>query len=177
MEPTSLNSKMVRLSIPYSIACGLFLIGLFFLTFYFGLNPMLEVSQLLFDVCVFGLFTFFAVKDFKSRSDGFLHFWQGMTLAFLVSAMGTALFVIALVISESFDPSLVIKYQADATHFLLERKDIYMEQFGEASYNAQLAEIAEVDFSDLLVTSGVKKLIGGLFLGPVISIMLRNKPK
>ncbi len=168
---------MIRLSIPYSLICGVFLVILFALSFYFGLNPLMELSQLLFDVIVFGVFGFFLIKDFKQRTDNNLHFWQGISLSFLLSVFATVLFLVILSGYQLADGGLVINYQEAATRFLMEKKELYVAQFGEKAFDQQLTSINEVTFADLMISVGVKKLIAGLFLGPVITIILRTKPK
>lgn len=168
---------MIRLSVPYAIICGVFLVILFALSFHFGLNPLMDLSQLLFDVIVFGVFGFFLIKDFKQRTENNLHFWQGMSLSFLLSVLATSLFLVILGVYQLVDDGLVANYQEAATAFLMEKKDLYVSQFGEQAFEQQLTSIQDVTLADLMLSVGVKKLIAGLFLGPVITIILRTKPK
>lgn len=169
---------MLKGSLKYSIACGVFLVIVYQVSSYFGLNPQINVAHLIFDAIIFGLFVFFAQKEFKTyENGGVLHFWQGMTLGFIVYATGSVIFILTLIIFFLFDVDAVIKYQEEATNFLNSRADMYKEQFGEAGFSRQLEEIKSVTASDLIMRSALKKLLAGFFVTPVISIILRKQPK
>jgi hypothetical protein len=60
---------------------------------------------------------------------------------------------------------------------LIERADLYIEQFGEDGYQLQLEEIEGIQTWDLVSSSSMKKLVAGFFITPVISIILRKQPK
>ena len=167
---------MLRLALPYSLACGVFLSILFGLSFYFGLNPFLDLSQLLFDVVVFGVFTLFVIQDKKQKNGGTLHFWEGMSLTMLVSIISTVVFMVLLTVYHQFDDQLVMNYREAATNFLEKEKEKYIQQFGIEGMNEQLKFINQITFGDLITRTGIKKFIAGLFLGPVITIILRTKP-
>ncbi len=169
---------MFKASWKYAIACGAFLIILYHISAFFGLNPLINIGHLLFDILIFGLFIFFALKEFKTYgNNGILHFWQGMTIGFTVYAISTAIFSLGLMIFFFFAEDAVIKYQEAATNFLNSRADIYKEQFGEEGFAKQLLEIQKVTMGDLIISSTLKKILAGFFITPVISIILRKQPK
>lgn len=168
---------MLKTSIKYALVSGLFMILIYHLSFRFGVNPQIDLSHLLFDLILLGLFIFFTIKDFKSYQNGnVLHFWQGMTLGFQVYVISTALFCLSQIIYHIIDPTAVINYQIEATNFLNERSDLFIEKFGEDGYVLQLEEIQKVDKWDLILGSCVKKILAGFFITPVISIILRKQP-
>lgn len=169
---------MFKASWKYALICGVFLTVLYHLSAFFGLNPLINIGHLVFDILIFGLFIFFALKEFKTYdNEGILHFWQGMTIGFIVFGLSTVVFSMALVIFFIFDENAVINYQEAATNFLNSRAEIYKEQFGEEGFAKQLTEIQNVAVSDLIISSAVKKILAGFFITPVISIILRKQPK
>lgn len=169
---------MFKVTWKYSLLCGVFLIVLYHLSAYFGINPLINIGHLLFDILIFGLFIFFASKEYKSyHNNGILHFWQGMTIGFTVYSLGSLLFAVGLIIYFYFDDLALIKYQEAATGFLNERAEIYQEQFGEEGFTQQLHEIEQITIRDLVFSSTIKKLFAGFFITPVISIILRKQPK
>lgn len=169
---------MFKVSIKYALFCALFLVVLFFLSGYLGANPLIDLTHLFFDVIIIGVFIFFTQKDYKTNVyDGYLHFWQGMTLGFFVYTVVAAVFALFLATYLWLDPDVLPAYKASATAFLSEKRDVYVEQFGEEGFQVQLDGIELVTATDLWVSSAVKKIIAGFFVTPVISIILRKKPK
>lgn len=169
---------MLKLSIKYSLFCSFFLIALFFLSWTLAVNPLIDLRQLVFDILIFGLFIFFAGKEYKVyKNGGYFHFWEGMSIGFLVYALATVVFGFVLVIYFMMKEEAVSQYQQAATAFILERADLYKEEFGEAGLNAQLNEIKEVTVFDLVLSTIFKKILAGFFVTPVISIILRKQPK
>ena len=169
---------LFRASWKYALLAGVFLIILYHVSAFFGINPLINIGHLLFDILIFGLFIFFAAKEYKlEQRNGIFHFWQGMTIGFTVYIIGTALFAIGLILFFTFDDQAVSNYQEAATEFLNSRASVYTEQFGEETFAKQLHEIEEVTVSDLVLSSTLKKLLAGFFVTPVISIILRKQPK
>lgn len=168
---------MFKTAIKYAPVAGVFMVIIYHLSFFIGVNPQIDLGHLFFDLVLIGMFIFFAEKDFKRyKNDGILHFWQGMTIGFIVYTIGSAVFLIAQIIYYNFDTDAVINYQSAATNFLNERSKIYIEKFGQEAYELQLEEIQKVTKWDLIQESTIKKIIAGFFITPVISIILRKQP-
>ncbi|MEQ8473682.1 MAG: DUF4199 domain-containing protein [Marinoscillum sp.] len=168
---------MLKTSIKYAPVCGLFMILIYHLSFRFGVNPQIDLSHLLFDLILLGLFIFFTAKDFKTyRNDGVFHFWQGMTIGFQVYMIATVIFCLSQIIYFTIDAEAVINYREEATNFLKERSGLFIEKFGDEGYALQLEEIEKVGKWDLILGSSGKKLLAGFFITPVISIILRKQP-
>ncbi len=166
-----------RSTFKYALIAGVFMILIYHLSFWLGVNPQIDLGHLFVDLVLIGLFVFFAEKDFKTyRNAGILHFWQGMTIGFLVYAIGAVVFLLGQIIYYHFDAEAVINYQSAATKFLEERSDLFIEKFGEEMYQIQLEEIHRVTQWDLIQESTLKKVIAGFFITPVISIILRKQP-
>lgn len=153
------------------------MIVIYHLSFWLGVNPQIDLGHLFVDLVLIGLFVFFAEKDYKTyKNGGILHFWQGMTIGFIVYALGSAIFLLGQIFYYNFDTDAVINYQSAATKFLEERSEIFIDKFGEDMYQLQLEEIKHVTKWDLIQESTVKKIIAGFFITPVISIILRKQP-
>tara|TARA_B100001245_G_scaffold180745_1_gene138870 strand:- start:1137 stop:1649 length:513 start_codon:yes stop_codon:yes gene_type:complete len=164
-------------TLKFALLAGVFMIVIYHLSFWLGVNPQIDLGHLFVDLVLIGLFVFFAEKDYKTyKNDGILHFWQGMTIGFIVYAIGSAVFLLGQTIYYNFDADAVINYQSAATKFLEERSDIFIEKFGQDMYQLQLEEIQHVTKWDLIQESTVKKIIAGFFITPVISIILRKQP-
>lgn len=169
---------MLKVSLKYATLCGVFLIIAYHLSIYFGSNPLIDVRHLLFDLVIFGLFVFFAQKEFKVyHNEDVLHFWQGMSIGFLVYVVASVIFFAGQLIYFHLDGDAVINYREAATNFLKDRADMYQEEFGEEGFQNQLREIGQVSAWSLVWSSSVKKILAGFFITPMISIILRKQPK
>ena len=166
---------MLKRSSKYAITCGLFLLGFFALAYSLGSNPFLNLSHLFFDILILGMFLFFACKEYKSYANGgYLHFWQGMSIGFIVYFSATVIFTIGLTLYFLINPDFLSEYKIQAMDFLLERKDIYLEKFSQERFDEQVKAIENVSTFTLMRGTVVKKLLAGLFVTPVISIILRK---
>lgn len=168
---------MLRRSIKYALLCGVFTIGAFGVTFALDGNPFLDFSHLIFDVFIFGLFIGFAIYEFKSyEKSGFLKFWEGMTMAFLVYTQATILFGIMLAIYFVVSEDALQAYQEAAVAFLEAEKATYLKKFSEAKYQEEWADIQNLTLGGLFLNTLFKKIISGFFIAPVISIILKKNP-
>lgn len=168
---------MVKSSIKYSIICGLFLIGIFWISEKFGSSPLLNVGHFFFDLVIFFVFIYFASKEFKSyHNDGFLHFWEGMSIAFIVYLPAAVIFSVTLLLIFKIDPSLMANYREGAMAFLEKQKDVFLESFTVEEYKEQIDTLKNVTAWDLVLSSLLKKLLAGFLVTPVVSVILRKKP-
>jgi hypothetical protein len=143
----------------------------------YGSNPLIDIRHLLFDVVIFFVFIFFASKEFKSYlNNGFLHFWQGMSIGFITYIGAALVFGIFLALLFNLDASIFSKYQEDAKAFLEIQKPLIVERMSEEEFEKQLKGIYEISSNDLIFSTIGKKILAGFFITPVVSIILRKKP-
>lgn len=168
---------MIKSTVKYSVLCGVFLIGMFFIAINFGSNPLLDFKHFFFDIGVFFLFIFFAGKEYKDfRNDGYLYFWQGISIGFMVIFPSVILFsIVFYTVFESY-PSLLADYHEGAKAFLLEKKRFFLEEFSQEELDNQLTAVEDVTTVQLLFSTFWKKIIAGFLITPVIAIILRKKP-
>ena len=167
---------MLKVALKYALIAGIFEAILFHVSRIMGVHPLTELSHLFFDVILLSLFIGVAVYEYKRyQSDGILHFWQGMTLGFLVYTPSVIFFGIFLYVYFGLDPELLSEYKVLAMQILEERKDMYLEQFGQEQYDVQVAEIQNISVNRLIFSALLKKLVAGFFVTPALSIVLRKK--
>lgn len=169
---------MVKPSIKYSVICGVFLTALFWLSVKFGSNPLLDAKHFFFDLVIFFLFIYFACREYKTyHNDGYLHFWQGMTISLIVYLPAAVIFSLLLLLTLTIDLSIIENYRLDTLAFLEGKKDVLLEGISQEEYDQQLTGVKNASISDLVISSGLKKIVAGFFITPVVSIILRKKPK
>ncbi len=169
---------MIKSSIKYSLLCGIFLFALFYVSIKFGSNPLLDIRHFIFDAGVFLLFIFFAGKEFKDfKNGGYLHFWQGISIGLIVFIPAVILFSFSFYVIFQLNPELIEGYRAGAKVFLESKKEVFLEEFTQEQLNEQLNAIDNVSVGQLVLNTFWKKLFAGFFVTPVVSIILRKKPK
>ena len=168
---------MIKSSSKYSVICGVFLLGIFWVSEKFGSSPLLNVGHFFFDLVIFFVFIYFASREYKTyHNDGFLHFWQGMSIAFIVYLPAAVIFSGALLLILKIDPSLMANYREGAMAFLAEQKEVFLETFSQQEYQEQIEALNKVTDWDLVASSFLKKLLAGFLVTPVVSVILRKKP-
>ena len=169
--------SLIKPTIKYSILCGVFLSGLFFVSLRFGSNPILDQRHFFFDLAVFFLFIFFAGKEYKDfRNGGILYFWQGISLGFIVLIPATLLFSIFLFVIFYQYPELIEQYREGAKSMVDAQKELYVETFGEEAIQDQYKQIESRQSIDLILRNSGWKVLTGFLVTPVVSIILRRKP-
>lgn len=168
---------MWRVAYKYALICGVFLLAIFWVSYRFGSNPLIDFRHLFFDLILFALFIFFSCKEFKSyRNGGILHFWQGMSLAFMTYAPATLMFLVGMVVFFQIDPNLLSDFQAQAMDFMERNKEAFLEEMTQEQYDERIDQIRTVTATQMMMSATFKKLVAGFFVSPVITIILRKRP-
>ncbi len=175
-----INPAIPKLSFRYGLAGGLMAIVAFLVFFYLGQQPWRNLISFMIDILIVGLFSFLAIKDFRSNyNSGELRFYHGMSLGFICYT--TIAFVFAvfyLIFIEWVEPDFLTVFIETAKSDMELRKDMILmgvDTDPEAFFNQQLAALDEITKSSLIFDSFLKKLIVGIFLAPIFSIVLRTR--
>lgn len=175
---------MLKPTIKYAVFCGFFLVFLFFVSIWFGVNPLLLKQGLLFDVIIFLLFIYAANREFKLyHNGGFLHFWQGMSIGFIVYSLSIAIFLFAIAVFFILRVEFLDAYRQDLLAEAVREETRLIEEFGSDGYELIKENILSLSLNKVLFWSVsppsvmFKKIFAGFLVTPVISIILRKKPE
>ena len=169
---------MLKPTLKYAILCGVFLSALFFVSLKFGSNPILDQRHFFFDLAVFFLFVYFAGKEHKDfRNQGLFYFWQGISIGFIVMIPAILIFSFFLFVIFNQYPELIDQYKEGAKSIVNAQKDMIIENFGEGAIQDQYKQINERTPFDLILRNAGWKVLSGFLVTPVVSIILRRKPK
>ncbi len=175
-----INPVIPKLAFRYGLAGGVMAIVAFLVFFYLGQQPWRNLISFLIDILIIGLFSFLTIKDFRSNyNNGELRFYHGMSLGFICYT--TVAFVFAVfyfVFMQWFEPDFLNLYIETAKSDMLLRKDMILqgvEVDPDVYFSEQLGTIDEITKSSLIFDSFLKKLIFGIFLAPIFSIVLRTR--
>jgi hypothetical protein len=169
---------MLKISLKYGLICSIFLIIIFHVSDFYGINPLLNLSHVIFDLFVLGVFIFFGIKEYRVNQDGgSLHFWQGMSIGINIYFIAATVFSIYLLIFLEWNDDVVNAYKESTTNFYLENRTIYEEKIGTKAFEEILNGVETIKASSLVISSALKKIIPVFFITLMISIILRKQLK
>ncbi len=171
-----INPLLIKVPAKYGLF-GFILTVLSFLVFYYvGLQPWRNLLSLVLDVILVGAFCFAAIHDFKNNHNGgILSFFHGMTasfVAYVVIALGYGLFYRIFI--DLVEPDFISTYVELAKEDLIGRKDLIIRALSEESYNKNFEALDHITSTGLMWDAVIKKLLIGLVLAPVFSVIMRT---
>ena len=170
------RSYIPRLASSYGLFSALMTIVAFLVFYFIGQQPWRNLISLILDVIIIGAFCFIAIRDFRDRhNDGILHFYHGMSIAFFVYLVTATLFsLFYLLFIAVITPDFMEIYQESMIEFLESRKELLIQQGGEEEFQRQIDSVGQVQASGLVLDAFGKKVISGLVLAPIFSIVFRT---
>ena len=154
------------------------LVGLIaFLTFYYlDHSPLLNLNSFILELMITFLFVFLPIQYVKrSINRGNLRFWEGMTVGFFAyTVMAILTFTYLLVFIEYIDNSALREYIDNSKEYLNNSVVREENMISEEEFERQVLELNDVTSKDLALSALIKKMIMGLLLTPVASIIMRK---
>lgn len=175
-----INPVIPKLSFRYGVVGGIMAIIAFVVFFYLDQQPWRNMISFLIDILIVGIFSFLSIKDFKSNyNNGELRFYHGMTLGF-ISYASTAMVFAAFyfVFMQWIEPDFLTEFIEIAKSDMLLRKDMIIQGVDinpEEFFQKQYDDLDLITKGSLVFDSFIKKLIFGIFLTPIFSILLRTR--
>ena len=149
---------MIKHSIKYSGLCGLFLLMIFFVPYYFGSNALLDPIHFFFDLGIYSLFIFFASHEYKKYNNhGYLHFWEGISIGMIVIIPAVFIFSFFFYLTFNTNSFFLEEYKEGAKQLLTANKDIYLNTFSENQLTEQYTAIDTITISSLCISTLKKK--------------------
>lgn len=174
-----LNGVPVLIRVParYGLIAGVLGFALIVVLYYIDRHPFLIPVFFDFRVALFGIFTFFVLKELRDyHFGGLLFFWQGL------AACGSFVITFAVIASLLIwifglnVPGFVIQYVELATNQLKTFPQETIDQIGRDVYERNLAQLPGTKAFDLAALYFVQCFGIGLFISIIISVILRRQP-
>lgn len=173
-----INSPLIKIALRYGAIASLIGFALVVMLFYTGKHPFLIPVYADFRIFLFGVFIFFALKEYRDQEgQGILYFWQGMVgsyvflLSFgLLAAMAVYLFALA---DASFVTEFVRLFTEQAKSIPTEE----LERVGKEDFERNLLELSKTNGFNMALLHFKQSLIIGFFISIIITIVLRKQPK
>lgn len=172
-----MNNPLFKVPLKFGLIGSVITIAMFFVIYWTGANPLLEMR--IFDFFIIPVFLFFGLKEFRDTyHQKIMEFWQGMTVGFFIY------FTIAFLYSgflwlalQLIDPEILQGYITESLNVIKENKDLLIEKVGIESYEDSYAEVSQTTAFDLVADSFVKKAGIGFMLTSVLSTIFKKRSK
>ncbi len=172
------RSYFLLVSARYGSLGGILSFMLLLIMFYIGRHPLLVSPLLDFRIFLFGIFIFFALKEFRDYyQGGVLYFWQAMIGSLVVVMLASIIGATALLIFGSVDKTFLSQYIAQVTEYLKTFPPEDIERIGKETYERNLASLPATNMSTLAITYFIQGLVIGFFISIILSVILRRQPK
>ncbi|GEM_PF-370959 len=179
---TKINPAIPKLGLKYGLVGGIMAIISFLLFFYLDQQPWRNLISFILDIIIIGVFSFLPIKDFKSSFNGEeLRFYHGMTIGFIsYLAISFSFMVFYTGFINWIEPEFIVEYKAIQKEDMINMKDLILagvEDNPEEFFEGQLEMVESITKSQLILDVFLKKVVIGLFLTPIFSIVLRTRQR
>jgi hypothetical protein len=155
------------------VLCMLFLISLF----YMGKHPFFVDPYVDYRIPLFGVLTFFAVKEVRDYyQDGVLFFWQGTVGSFVFVVVCSIVAALGIMIFCAIQPLFVTEYIAAMVKQIQDFPPEDVERIGKDVVALNLKKLPTTTAGDLAALYVVQNFIMSFFISVIISVILRRQP-
>lgn len=174
-----INPRLVKIASGYGLTTSAITIVAFITFFYLDQQPWRNVLSLIMDVVIIGTMTFVATRDFRDNENGGeLRFYHGMSIGFVIYACTGLVFSLFYTLFMTvIEPDFLTIYSESMREFLESRKEMLVANGSEESFQTQLNNLGNTTVSGLALDAFGKKVISGLFLAPIFSVILRTRQR
>lgn len=167
-----LNHPFMQVAWKYTMTGLLLYLLVFFGMYFIGVNPIGNSRFL--DFIILPLFIFFAVKEFKNLNGGILHFWQGMSLGFLIYFPVSVLYSLFVYLFIVVEGQVLVDFIQTQYDSFLENKENLVGVMGQEIYDQTLVQIQKISIADVSLDELLKKNMLGFFFATIISVIFRK---
>lgn len=170
--------QLLRISLRYGAVGGVLAFVLLLIMYYLGRHPLVTAPFLDFRILLFGIFIFFALKEFRDyEQDGVLYFAQAMIGGFVVIMIMTTITSVLLQIFGTMEKNFVATYIDQVTTYIKSFSKEEIERVGKEAYERNLKALPSTNISELTITYFVHGMVIGFFVNVILSVILRRQPK
>lgn len=173
-----MKNPLIRIPLKYGIVAGL-LCSATWVVLAFFVDKDVVTKSFIYNINVFlflGLFIFFALKEFKDYyNEKILHFWQGMTIGFIIYVTTAVISASTISVSLLIKPDYLQNYIDERVELVQAQKQQITETIDEQAYVETLEQVKGTTAADLVWDDFLKKSLLGLFLTIILSIVMRKE--
>jgi hypothetical protein len=170
-----MKSSLFKISSRYGALAGVLVPVFFMLLFYLGRNPFLVAPFLDFRIFLFGIFIFFAMKEFRDyHQGGLFYFWQGLFSGFIVVVFSSLIGALGLWVFGRLEPRFLTSYIEGRMAYYKTFAPEDIERVGKEAFERNLLETPNTDITGLVMTHFVQGMVLGFFVTLVLSVVVRR---
>jgi hypothetical protein len=171
-------SPLFKISVRYGAVSGVLAFILLIISYYLGRHPMLISPLLDFRILLFGIFTFFALREFRDLVQaGMLSFAQGMLGALIVVFISSLIASFALIGFAMWENDFVNMFIVQRMEYLKTFPKEDIERIGKEIYESNLKSLPSTNSMELAKVYFIQGSVIGFFVSIIISVILRQQPK
>jgi hypothetical protein len=168
-------ATLLKVSIRYGLIAGVLSVVMLIILFYSGRNPLLVAPFLDFRIFVFGIFCFFALKEFRDHyQEGVLYFWQGLFGSFVLVLLSCIISSIGLYVFGTLEDQFIPSYVEGMTTYLKTFPEEDIKRIGKEVYERNLSQLQSTHIKDLVLTHFAQGMIIGFFISIILSVIVRK---
>lgn len=139
-----------------------------------GVSPLARYIDIWIPATV--MFFFMRLVKIK-RTDGHLHFWEGLYMGNIIGIVGGMISGLLLYIFITWvSPTPLSGYKEASLRFLEQSKNYVETHMGKEEYERKMTEIENFDGWALAKDESIRKIFYCFVLVPIISMINRKKP-
>ena len=171
-------NKLMRTALRYGLIGGVIAFALVVIMFYLGRHPLIVSPYLDFRILLFGIFVFFALKEFRDYDqDGVLYFAQAMLGGFVVIFILTLVATLLIWVFGTYETDFVTEYVKQVTAYLKQFSREEIEGLGKDVFERNLNALPSTNISILAFTYFIHGLVIGFFVNIALAVIVRRQPK
>lgn len=172
-----MTKTLFKISLRYGAVAGVLAFLLLLVMYFMGSHPMLVSPFLDFRILLFGVFIFFALREFRDfHQQGVLYFWQGLIGGFVVVLLASCIASLLVFLFGRWDQEFVRTYIEQLTVYLKAFPEEDIARIGKDVYQRNLAALPSTNIADLTQTYFMQGMMIGLFVNLLLSVILRRQP-
>ncbi|MCS6974028.1 MAG: DUF4199 domain-containing protein [Cyclobacteriaceae bacterium] len=170
--------KLLFITLKYGALAAVLSSSFLVVVYYLGRHPLLVSPFLDFRVPLYGIFIFFALREFRDyHQGGVLYFVQGMAGSSLMVMWAALLGGLGVWIFGTLEAGFVSEYIEKTLAYLKSFPEEDILRIGKEVYERNLELLPATNAAQLASLYLVQSLVIGLLLGIIMSVILRKQPK
>ena len=171
-------STLFKISARYGAVSGILAFILLIISYYLGRHPMLISPLLDFRILLFGIFIFFALREFRDfYQEGLLSFAQGMLGALALVFVSSLITSFALTGFGMWEDGFVNMFISESLEYLKTFPKEDIKRIGKDIYQRNLDALPATNITALAKTYFVQGCVIGFFVSIIVSVIVRQQPK
>lgn len=169
------NKPLLKIPLIFGAATGVMAFFFFLALYFIGVMPLGNKRALDFGIYLIMLIS--ACWYYRKKVNyGYLHFWEGLTIGYVVTAVGAFVsgWLVYLFITW-IDPGVFAGYLAQMEKLLMQGKPELVKSIGEAEFQAMVKNVAATHPGELITDELSKKTVMAVLPILIVSLLFRRQ--